>query len=298
MTYLELSGVHKSYGAGNSRTEVLRDISLKVEKGEFIAILGYSGCGKTTLMSLLAGLIMPDTGGVIHKGREVSGPSPERGLVFQNYSLLPWLTVEQNVALAVNQLYPGEPARKRKARVADALSMVNLSAALHKKPGELSGGMRQRTSVARTLAMNPEILLLDEPLSALDALTRSVIQDQILEIRDRLQQTIILVTNDVDEALYMADRILPLSIGPGATFGPEVIVDIPRPRSRSALNQDDRFKSKRKQIIEYLLEQRSLTDTTGDIDSVELPPARPADLSPSAGNIFKRFTNARLSPNV
>lgn len=298
MTYLELSGVHKSYGSGNSRTEVLRDISLKVEKGEFIAILGYSGCGKTTLMSLLAGLVMPDAGGVIHKGREVTGPSPERGLVFQNYSLLPWLTVEQNVALAVNQLYPGEPARKRKARVTDALSMVNLSAALHKKPGELSGGMRQRTSVARTLAMNPEILLLDEPLSALDALTRSVIQDQILEIRDRLRQTIILVTNDVDEALYMADRILPLSIGPGATFGPEVIVDIPRPRSRSALNQDERFKSKRKQIIEYLLEQRSRTDTTGDTDPVELPPARPTDLSSSARSIFKRFTSSRLSPNV
>jgi len=298
MTYLELSGVHKSYGSGNSRTEVLRDVSLRVEKGEFIAILGYSGCGKTTLMSLLAGLIQPDLGAVIHKGREVTGPSPERGLVFQNYSLLPWLTVGQNVALAVNQLYPNESGRKRTTRVVDALAMVNLSAALHKKPGELSGGMRQRTSVARTLAMNPDILLLDEPLSALDALTRSVIQDQILEIRERLHQTIILVTNDVDEALYMADRVLPLSIGPGATFGPEVVVNIPRPRSRLALGQDERFKSMRKEIIEYLLAQRRQTESAHDGDLFELPPVRPADLSAPTKGVFKRLISLPLSPNV
>jgi nitrate/nitrite transport system ATP-binding protein len=298
MSYLELSHVCKSYGSGDARTEVLRDISLKVEKGEFVAIVGYSGSGKTTLMSLLAGLIEPDSGGVIHKGREVAGPSPSRGLVFQNYSLLPWLTVRENVALAVNTLYAKESAKQRAARVADAVEMVNLTPALDKKPSELSGGMRQRTSVARTLAMNPEVLLLDEPLSALDALTRSVIQDQILEIRERLHQTIILITNDVDEGLYMADRIIPLSMGPGATFGPELVIDIPRPRNRAALNHDERFKAMRKQIIAYLLDQRDRAETREESAGIELPDIRPADLSRPDASLFKRLGHLRLSLNV
>lgn len=298
MSYLELSQVFKSYGSGDARTEVLRDINLKVEKGDFVAIVGYSGSGKTTLMSLLAGLIEPDSGGVIHNGREVSGPSPSRGLVFQNYSLLPWLTVRENVALAVNTLYAGESAKQRAARVADAVEMVNLTPALDKKPSELSGGMRQRTSVARTLAMNPEVLLLDEPLSALDALTRSVIQDQILEIRERLHQTIILITNDVDEGLYMADRIIPLSMGPGATFGPELVIDIPRPRNRAALNHDERFKAMRKQIIAYLLDQRDRAETREESAGIELPNIRPADLSRADAGLFKRLGNLRLSLNV
>lgn len=298
MSYLELSRVCKSYGSGDARTEVLRDINLKVEKGEFVAIVGYSGSGKTTLMSLLAGLIEPDSGGVIHNDREVAGPSPSRGLVFQNYSLLPWLTVRENVALSVNTLYAKEPAKRRAARVAEAVEMVNLTPALDKKPSELSGGMRQRTSVARTLAMNPEVLLLDEPLSALDALTRGVIQDQILEIRERLHQTIILITNDVDEGLYMADRIIPLSMGPGATFGPELVIDIPRPRNRAALNHDERFKTMRKQIIAYLLDQRDRAETREETAAIELPDIRPADLSRPGAGLFKRFGNLRLSLNV
>jgi len=289
MSFLELSKVCKSYGTGNARTEVLRDINLKIAKGEFVAIVGYSGSGKTTLMSLLAGLITPDSGGVIHEGREIDGPSPKRGLVFQNYSLLPWLTVEGNVALSVNQLFAGDPAAKRQERVTEALAMVNLSPALHKRPGELSGGMRQRTAVARTLAMHPEVLLLDEPLSALDALTRSVIQDQILEIREKLHQTIILITNDVDEGLYMADRIIPLSIGPGATLGPEVRVDIERPRNRAALNHDERFKEKRKQVIEYLLQQKRKETLGTTVETIELPRVRPLDLARPAGSLFERL---------
>jgi nitrate/nitrite transport system ATP-binding protein len=298
MSYLELSHVCKSYGSGDARTEVLRDINLKVEKGEFVAIVGYSGSGKTTLMSLLAGLIEPDSGGVIHNGREVAGPNPSRGLVFQNYSLLPWLTVRENVALAVNTLYASESAKQRATRVAEAVEMVNLTPALDKKPSELSGGMRQRTSVARTLAMNPEVLLLDEPLSALDALTRSVIQDQILEIRERLRQTIILITNDVDEGLYMADRIIPLSMGPGASFGPELVIDIPRPRNRAALNHDERFKVMRKQIIAYLLDQRDRAESREEAAGIELPDIRPADLSRPDAGLFKRFGNLRLSLDV
>lgn len=296
-SYLELSQVSKGYGSGASRTEVLHDINLKVRKGEFVAIVGYSGTGKTTLMSLLAGLVAPDFGVVLHKEKEVTGPSPERGLVFQNYSLLPWLTVEENVALSVNQLYGNESAAQRNQRVHDAVAMVNLTPALHKKPSELSGGMRQRTSVARTLAMNPEVLLLDEPLSALDALTRSVIQDQILEIRDKLHQTIILITNDVDEGLYMADRIIPLSMGPAATFGPEVVVDMERPRSRADLNHDDRFKHKRREIIEYLLEQKS-AGAAGKSAPVSLPSVKPADLSRSGWNFIEKLTGHRLARTV
>jgi nitrate/nitrite transport system ATP-binding protein len=294
-SFLELSQVSKGYGSGAARTEVLRDVTLKVAKGEFVAILGYSGSGKTTLMSLLAGLIRPDLGAVLHNDKEVDGPSPARGLVFQNYSLLPWLTVEQNVALSVDQLYAKESAAQRRQRVLDAVEMVNLTPALHKKPGELSGGMRQRTSVARTLAMNPEVLLLDEPLSALDALTRSVLQDQILEIRERLHQTIVLITNDVDEGLYMADRIIPLSMGPGATFGPEVIVDLPRPRSRAALNHDERFKQMRRTIIEYLIEQKRAGDAISTAPDAVLPAVKPADLSRSGAGIFGKFFGAHAA---
>ncbi len=183
MSFIELKNVCKGYGSGQSRTEVLKDINLTVEQGEFVAIVGYSGSGKTTLMSLIAGLIQPDSGTVTVDGERVEGPSAKRGLVFQNYSLLPWLNVESNVGVAVDQVYRREPVKKRVERIRDSIEMVNLLPALIKKPAELSGGMRQRTSVARTLSMRPDVLLLDEPLSALDALTRSVIQDQILDIR-------------------------------------------------------------------------------------------------------------------
>ncbi len=288
MSYLQLENVSKGYGTGERRTEVLRDMNLTVEKGEFIAIVGFSGTGKTTLMSLIAGLLEPDTGGIIFDGKEVSGTSSDRGLVFQNYSLLPWLTVEENVSLAVDQLYASESKAKRRERVLEAVEMVNLTPALAKKPSELSGGMRQRTSVARTLSTNPSLLLLDEPLSALDALTRSVIQDQILEIREKLHQTIILITNDVDEGLYMADRIIPLSVGPNATFGPEVVVDIERPRDRKALNHDERYKAKRHQIIQYLLGQKGENAGQSDKAPVSLPDAKPQDLSDNGWSWFRK----------
>jgi len=279
MAYVELSGVSVGFGSGTARHEVLADLDLTVERGEFVAILGYSGCGKSTLMNLVAGLIEPDRGTVTVDGKPVKGPAPERGLVFQNYSLLPWLTVESNVAMAVDEAFSHESPGQRRERVEQAMAHVNLSDARHKRPGELSGGMRQRNSVARTLSMRPELLLLDEPLSALDALTRSVIQDQILEIREAEKQTVILITNDVDEGLYMADRIIPLSLGPVATFGPEVVVDRPHPRDRRALQSDTWYRERRQEVISFLLTEKDRELATTTSTSVSLPNVRPMDIS-------------------
>lgn len=253
MAFLQLTSVCKGYGAGAKRVEVLRGINLSISEGEFIAIVGYSGAGKTTLMSLMAGLQAPDRGRITLRGEEVTEPSPERAIVFQNYSLLPWLTVYENIALAVDEVFASWPAAKRREHIEKYIAMVNLVPARDKKPRELSGGMRQRVSVARALAMDPKILLLDEPLSALDAITRATLQDEIGRIWSEARKTVVLITNDVDEGILLADRIIPLSAGPGATFGPEIKVDIERPRDRKGLNHDPRFKRIRGEIISYLL---------------------------------------------
>lgn len=254
MTILELKSVAKGYGHGSDRTQVLSDIDLTIEKGEFVALVGYSGAGKTTLVSLIAGLLAPDSGSVSFAGKPVSGPGPDRGVVFQNYSLLPWLSVSENIALAVDQIFASESASARRERVARNVALVNLTAAKDKQPGQLSGGMRQRVALARALAMEPELLLLDEPLSALDALTRATLQDELARICRVSGKTIFLVTNDVDEGILLADRIIPLSAAPAATLGPSVEVDIERPRNRKALNHDERFKLIRGEVIEYLLD--------------------------------------------
>jgi len=253
MAFLELTSVSKGYGFGAKRAEVLSDINLSIAEGEFVAIVGYSGAGKTTLMSLIAGLQCPDGGTVLLRGEEVTEPSPDRAVVFQNYSLLPWLSVYENIALAVDEVFPSWPSEKRREHIEKYIAMVNLTPARDKKPRELSGGMRQRVSVARALAMNPRILLLDEPLSALDALTRAVLQDEIARLWSEDQKTVVLITNDVDEGILLADRIIPLSAGPGATLGPGITIDIPRPRDRKALNHDPPFKAIRKEVIGYLL---------------------------------------------
>ena len=250
---LEITNVSKGFGLPGSRSEVLRDINLTIEEGEFVAIVGYSGAGKTTLISMIAGLLKPDHGTVKLRGEIITEPGPERGVVFQNYSLLPWLTVAENVQLAVDQVFPNWSAEKRREQVAKYLAMVNLTAANAKLPRELSGGMRQRVSVARALAMEPKILLLDEPLGALDALTRATLQDEIVRIWEQERRTVVLITNDVDEGILTADRIIPLSAGPGATLGPSVTVDIARPRNRKELNHDVGFKRVRKQVLDYLL---------------------------------------------
>jgi len=250
---LEISGLNKHYGAGDDKHVVLKDINLKVAEGEFVAIVGFSGAGKTTLISALAGLIKADGGGVIFRGKEIDGPGAERAVVFQSYSLLPWLSVEGNVSLAVNTVCKHLSRKERRQRVAHYIDMVGLSHAADRKPSELSGGMRQRVSVARALAMQPEVLLLDEPLSALDALTRARLQDELASISEKEKRTIILITNDVDEAILLADRVIALTPAPAATLGKEFPVTLPRPRDRGAMNQDENFIDLRVNITRHLM---------------------------------------------
>ena len=274
MSLLELKNVSKGFKGAS----VLRDINLSIVKGEFVAIVGFSGAGKTTLISLIAGLLLPDTGTVSLNNRSVTGPGPDRGIVFQNYSLLPWLTVYENIALAVDQVFSSWDSAKRREHVERHIAMVNLTAARDKKPSELSGGMRQRVSVARALAMDPQILLLDEPLGALDALTRATLQDEISRIREETHKTVVLITNDPDEGIYLADRIIPLTAGPGATLGPSFTVDIPRPRDRKALNNDPHFKQLRRDVTEFLLNSRHNNHTTVTRKLI-LPDIEPEDLN-------------------
>jgi len=252
MSVLELKGVSAGYGSALARTEVLKGIDLNVEEGELLAVLGFSGTGKTTLISLLAGLRRPDRGSVLFKGRPVTGPGPERVVVFQSYALMPWLTVWDNIALAVDAVHGRARKAERRALTHKYVEMVGLSHARDRRPAELSGGMRQRVSVARALAMQPEVLLLDEPLSALDALTRAKLQDEFAEIRVETNATMVLITNDVDEAIFLADRIVPLN--PDGTLGPHYQVELQHPRNRVALNHDAAYHRLRADITRYLME--------------------------------------------
>ena len=251
MSILDLQNVTKGFGEGDARVEVLRSLNLSVETGEFLAILGFSGTGKTTLINLMAGLTRPDLGSVTFNGAPVIGPGPERGLVFQSYSLMPWLTVAGNIGLAVDAVHRGLSKAKRATLVTKYVAMVGLSHAADRRPAELSGGMRQRVSVARALAMEPQVLLMDEPLSALDALTRANLADEIEAIWSIEKKTVVLITNDVDEALILADRIVTLN--PNGTLGEEFIVALPRPRLRSAMNHDAGFKALRAEVTGYLM---------------------------------------------
>jgi nitrate/nitrite transport system ATP-binding protein len=251
--FVEMRGVCKGFDSASGRANVLQDVNLEVARGEFVAIVGYSGSGKTTLISLLAGLLKPDSGTITVAGKPVLGPGPDRGVVFQNYSLLPWLTVFENVYLAVDQVFANETPEAKRLRTEHYVGLVNLLHAKDRKPGQLSGGMRQRVSVARALAVAPEVLLLDEPLGALDALSRGTLQTEIERIWQADRKTVIMITNDVDEGVLLADRIIPLSAGPCATLGPAVSVDIERPRDKKALNHHPEFKHVRSRVIEYLL---------------------------------------------
>jgi nitrate/nitrite transport system ATP-binding protein len=253
MPCLELQNVAKSYRAGGRTVDVLSHVNLRVSEGEFVAIVGYSGAGKTTLISLLAGLQVPDAGRVLFDGKALSGPGPERGVVFQNYSLLPWLSAYDNVRLAVDEVHSGWTAERRRQHIEACLEMVSLLNAKDRKPSQLSGGMRQRVALARALALDPKVLLLDEPLSALDALTRGGLQAEIARLHGEDRKTVVLVTNDVDEAILLADRIVPLSAGPKATLGPSIAVELERPRSHTSLNRSPEFKRIRESVIDYLL---------------------------------------------
>ncbi|KHS41689.1 ABC transporter ATP-binding protein [Novosphingobium subterraneum] len=279
-TILSLKDLRKSYeGKSGGVTEVLGGIDLDVEEGEFIAILGFSGAGKTTLISAIAGLVEPDAGEILLRGRAIDGPDKDRGLVFQSYSLFPWLTVEQNVALAVDSVHKDRTREARAALVRQKVELVGLGHAMERKPAQLSGGMRQRVSVARALAMEPEILLLDEPLSALDALTRAKLQDEIDRIREEEKRTIILVTNDVDEALLLADRVAVLTPAPAARIGRIFPVTLPRPRDREAVNDSVEFQKLRTEIVNYLGELAGEKAAQGS-DYGHLPNVTPLDLAP------------------
>ncbi|MBX3606046.1 MAG: nitrate ABC transporter ATP-binding protein [Piscinibacter sp.] len=299
---LELRDVSKGYGSGAGRTEVLSGLNLRVEPGEFVAIVGFSGSGKTTLINLLAGLTAPDSGVVQKDGRPIVAPGPDRGVVFQSYSLMPWLTVRDNVALAVDRVFASESREARAERVKRYVGMVGLSPAIDKFPAQLSGGMRQRVSVARALATDPDVLLLDEPLSALDALTRANLQDEIVRIWSEDRKTVLLITNDVDEALMMADRIIPLETGPRAKLGPSYVVDIPRPRDRREMNHEPRFQALRGEITQHLIGLAHQRDAGRGAQVIPLPTLTPADLRggarlPTAASLF-RLRHAALAESI
>ena len=252
MSILSLKKVTKSFGEGTNETKVLKGIDLDVQEGEFLVLLGFSGTGKTTLINLMAGLEAPTTGSITFKGAPITGPGRERGVIFQSYSLMPWLTVSGNVGLAVDTVFPDLSRAEKAEKVDHYVKMVGLSHAATRRPAELSGGMRQRVNVARALAMSPEMLLLDEPLSALDALTRANLADEIERIWQADKKTCVLITNDVDEAIVLADRIIALN--PDGTLGQEFKVDIPRPRERGEMNHHEGFKKLRSDVTSYLMD--------------------------------------------
>jgi len=276
--FLELRGICKSFGEGPSRSEVLSDIDLSVAEGEFLAIVGFSGSGKSTLINLIAGLERPDAGTIELDGKPITGPGPDRGVVFQSYALLPWLSVLGNVQLAVDAVFKDESAEERRIRARRYVEMVGLGAAHWKYPRELSGGMRQRVSVARGLAMDPKILLLDEPLSALDALTRGTLQTEIEQIWAADRKTVVLITNDVDEAILLADRIVPLRPGPRASLGPSFEVPLERPRDRTAVNDDPHFKKIRNEITHYLTAVMGESASANSKRRFVKPDVKPRDL--------------------
>ncbi|SMP17964.1 ABC transporter ATP-binding protein [Shimia sagamensis] len=280
MSVLKFNNVSKSFGEGAAKTDVLKNINLEVQEGEFLVLLGFSGSGKTTLINLMAGLEMPTSGSVTFKGKKITQPGPECGVIFQSYSLMPWLTVNGNVRLALDSVFPNMPKSEKEDRVDHYIKVVGLSHAATRRPAELSGGMRQRVNVARALAMNPEVLLLDEPLSALDALTRANLADEIEAIWDAEKKTCVLITNDVDEAILLADRIIALN--PDGTLGQEFKVDIPRRRDRMEMNHHEGFKKLRAQVTKYLMDvgiaaKAEGTKTLPDVTPIHDVPAAVKD---------------------
>jgi nitrate/nitrite transport system ATP-binding protein len=276
---LALRGVRKGFGSGPRRHEVLADVDFELAPGEIVAIVGFSGSGKTTLLSLMAGLIEPDAGRVELDGAVSRGPGPERGVVFQSYALLPWLTALANVRLAVDAVHGSLSRAERKSLAESHLRRVGLETARDKRPSELSGGMRQRVAVARALALEPRMLLLDEPFGALDALTRANLQGEIARILEGVARSAVLVTNDVDEAILLADRIVPLGLGPAAKLGPSFRVGLSRPRSRATLNRDPAFQKLRNEVTAHLLLLRSQAHGAR-VAPPPLPPLRPIELRP------------------
>jgi len=251
--FIDVHQAEMVFETRKGRFHALREIDLKVDKGEFVTLIGHSGCGKSTLLNLIAGLLTPTSGVLLCDNREIAAPGPERAVVFQNHSLLPWLTCAGNVQLAVDRVFGGRETRTQLAeRTHAALALVGMDHAVNKRPHEISGGMKQRVGIARALAMEPKVLLLDEPFGALDALTRAHLQDELLKIVARTHSTVVMVTHDVDEAVLLSDRIVMMTNGPAATIGEIVTVELPRPRDRVQLAEDTRYVHYRKEVLEFL----------------------------------------------
>ena len=256
--YLDITGVGIEFDTNGSKFRALQNVNLKMNKGEFVSLIGHSGCGKSTVLNIVAGLHQATEGGVVLEGKEVSEPGPDRAVVFQNHSLMPWLTVYENVELAVNQVFRKSKSRaQRRDWIQHNLQLVNMGHALDKLPGEISGGMKQRVGIARCLAMQPKVLLMDEPFGALDALTRAQLQDSLMEIQADLGNTVIMITHDVDEAVLLSDRIVMMTNGPAATIGEILEVNLSRPRDRLALAEDPTFVHLRQQVLEFLYSKHS-----------------------------------------
>jgi nitrate/nitrite transport system ATP-binding protein len=259
--YLKLDHLDKSFTRGGQTTEVLKDINLEITSGEYVSIIGHSGCGKSTLLNLIAGLTPVSFGAVLLENREVNAPGPDRAVVFQNHSLLPWLTVYENVKLAVDKVFSGKKSKaERHDWIMQNLDLVQMGHAKDKRPSEISGGMKQRVGIARALAMEPKILLLDEPFGALDALTRAHLQDSVMDIHARLKNTMIMITHDVDEAVLLSDRIVMMTNGPSATIGEVLEVKLPRPRKRLELVSDNRYVAAREAVLRFLYERHRFVE--------------------------------------
>jgi nitrate/nitrite transport system ATP-binding protein len=261
MSYLRLDHISKTFARGSRESAVLADVTLTIEKGEFVSIIGHSGCGKTTLLNIVAGLLSTTTGGVILEDREVDEPGPDRAVVFQNHSLLPWLTVYENVRLAVDKVSSSAKSRSdRHAWTLHNLDLVQMTHAKDKRPAEISGGMKQRVGLARALSMEPKVLLLDEPFGALDALTRAHLQDSVMALHQILENTVLMITHDVDEAVLLSDRIVMMTNGPAATIGEILPVPLARPRKRLEVATSPTYLKCRQRMLEFLYERHRFVE--------------------------------------
>lgn len=255
---IRVQQVSQRFNTASGEFLALDNVSFDIHAGETLSLIGHSGCGKSTLLNLIAGLTQPSSGVLLCENLEISGPGPERAVVFQNHSLLPWLTAYQNVELAVQQVFKGQMNKREMSEwIEHNLNRVQMSHAMHKRPSEISGGMKQRVGIARALAMKPRVLLLDEPFGALDALTRAHLQDSVMRIQQELKTTIVLITHDVDEAVLLSDRVLMMTNGPAAQVGEILAIDLPRPRSRVALADEPRYHQLRQQILHFLYEKQT-----------------------------------------
>ena len=260
-TFLEISKVGIEFPTPKGVFTALKDVDFSIDKGEFVSIIGHSGCGKSTVLNIIAGLYQATYGGVILEGKEVNEPGPDRAVVFQSHALMPWLSVYENVALGVEKVFKGKKNKAEiKSWIEHNLALVKMDHALHKMPHEISGGMKQRVGIARCLAMQPKVMLMDEPFGALDALTRANLQDSVMEIQKQLDTTVVLITHDVDEAVLMSDKIVMMSNGPAARVGEILEVDLPRPRERVALSKNESFNLYRQKVLSFLYEKKGVVD--------------------------------------